>query len=203
MRGSMTWGLSLLAAMAAPVAAQDIPGLPSPPMQSPMLSMPAQEPMFPAPDHGMHGYQPSAPVFDNSPVLPAQATYAAAPQISQPIYAQPSGTFVTGPAGDYPGTIHQGYSLPGYYAPVAGSPYFYSAPGHVGRGPLPHGDPALAMGGGAGAGSPAGDPYQYHFGPGYYRSGEYGHIRFPYYSYRRPWFYPGFDGYNRDTNLPW
>jgi len=55
-----------------------------------------------------------------------------------------------------------------------------------------------AMSGGAG-----GDPYQYHFGPGFYRNGEYGHFRFPYYSYRRPWYHPGFSGYNRDTNLPW
>jgi len=58
-------------------------------------------------------------------------------------------------------------------------------------------------GAGAGAGGAGGDPYNYHFGPGYYRSGEYGHFRFPYYSYRRPWFHPGFAGYNRDTNLPW
>lgn len=55
---------------------------------------------------------------------------------------------------------------------------------------------------GPGAG-PGGDPYEYHYGPGYYRSGEYGHFRFPYYSYRRPWYFPGFSGYNRDTNLPW
>ncbi len=55
-------------------------------------------------------------------------------------------------------------------------------------------------GGGGGAG---GDPMSYHFGPGYYRSGDYGHYRFPYYSYRRPWYHPGFAGYNRDTNLPW
>ncbi|MCA8986146.1 MAG: hypothetical protein KDA78_00800 [Planctomycetaceae bacterium] len=57
--------------------------------------------------------------------------------------------------------------------------------------------------GGGGAGGAGGDPYGYHFGPGYYRSGEYGHFRFPYYSYRRPWYHPGFAGYNRDTNLPW
>ncbi|MBL4883981.1 MAG: hypothetical protein JKY95_05535 [Planctomycetaceae bacterium] len=53
------------------------------------------------------------------------------------------------------------------------------------------------------ANGPAGDPYQYHFGPGFYRSSEYGHFRFPYYSYRRPWYHPGFAGYNRDTNMPW
>ena len=58
-------------------------------------------------------------------------------------------------------------------------------------------------GGAGGSGGPGGDPYNYHFGPGYYRSGEYGHFRFPYYSYRRPWYFPGFAGYNRDTNIPW
>lgn len=56
---------------------------------------------------------------------------------------------------------------------------------------------------GAGGGGAGGDPYNYHFGPGYYRSSEYGHFRFPYYSYRRPWFHPGFAGFNRDVNLPW
>lgn len=54
-----------------------------------------------------------------------------------------------------------------------------------------------------GAGGPGGDPYNYHFGPGYYRDGEYGHFRFPYYSYRRPWYFPGFSGFNRDVNIPW
>jgi len=70
-----------------------------------------------------------------------------------------------------------GYWQPGGYEGRVGSPYYYSAP--------------------------AGDPYTYHFGPGFYRSGEYGHYRFPYYSYRRPWYYPGQPVYNRDTNLPW
>jgi len=58
-------------------------------------------------------------------------------------------------------------------------------------------------GGAGGAGAAGGDPYQYHFGPGYYRNSDYGHFRFPYYSYRRPWYHPGFAGYNRDTNIPW
>lgn len=57
--------------------------------------------------------------------------------------------------------------------------------------------------GGGGAGGAGGAPYNYHFGPGYYRSSEYGHFRFPYYSYRRPWFHPGFAGFNRDVNIPW
>lgn len=47
------------------------------------------------------------------------------------------------------------------------------------------------------------DPYTYHFGPGYYRHAEHGHYRFPYYSYRRPWYYPGQPVFNRDTNFAW
>jgi len=71
----------------------------------------------------------------------------------------------------------RGYWQPGGYENRVGSPYYYSAPRT--------------------------DPYNYHYGPGFYRSGEYGHYRFPYYSYRRPWYYPGQPVYNRDTNLPW
>lgn len=52
-------------------------------------------------------------------------------------------------------------------------------------------------------GGPAGDPYSYHFGPGFYRSNEFGHYRFPYYSYRRPWYDVGHPVRVRDTNLPW
>ena len=48
-----------------------------------------------------------------------------------------------------------------------------------------------------------GNGYDVHFGPGYYRSGEYGHLRYPFYSYRRPWFHPGPAVYVRDTNLHW
>jgi len=45
--------------------------------------------------------------------------------------------------------------------------------------------------------------YRYHFGPGYYRHSEGGHYRFPYYTYRAPWYFPGHPIYNRDTNRPW
>lgn len=48
-----------------------------------------------------------------------------------------------------------------------------------------------------------GDPYSWHFGPGFYRHAEHGHFRFPYYSYRRPWYYPGQPIFNRDTNFAW
>lgn len=107
------------------------------------------------------------------------------------------------PAGDYPGTVHLGYQLPGGYQGSIGSPYYYSAQGVQNRGPRDgvHGSPALYNSNPIG--SPAADPHAYHFGPGYYRNREFGYYRFPYYSYRRPWYYPGFAGYNRDTNLPW
>jgi len=95
-----------------------------------------------------------------------------------------------------------GYSNSGYGAGYSGNSYnanSYNNGGYA-NGGYANGGYAngAAMSGGAG-----GDPYQYHFGPGYYRSGEHGHFRFPFYSYRRPWYHPGFAGYNRDTNLPW
>lgn len=76
--------------------------------------------------------------------------------------------------------------LPGGPQGQVGSPYYYTPQTY---------DPVANM--------PGGDPYTLHFGPGYYRSAEYGHHRFPYYSYRRPWYFPGHTSYNRDTNYPW
>ena len=47
------------------------------------------------------------------------------------------------------------------------------------------------------------DAYTAHFGAGLYRYGESGHHRFPYYSYRRPWYFPGHPTFNRNTNFVW
>ncbi|MCA9095733.1 MAG: hypothetical protein KDA68_19775 [Planctomycetaceae bacterium] len=80
----------------------------------------------------------------------------------------------------------QGGNLPGGPYGRVGNPYYYTPQSY---------DPA---GGFSGS-----DPYTLHFGQGYYRSYEYGHHRFPYYSYRRPWYFPGHTSYNRDTNYPW
>lgn len=91
-------------------------------------------------------------------------------------YGAPAG-YGYGSAGGY------GYGGPGGYVNSGGGAYGYGAPGGYGAG--------------------GGDPYLYHFGPGYYRQNDYGHYRFPYYSYRRPWYFPGPPSYNRDTNLPW
>jgi hypothetical protein len=80
-----------------------------------------------------------------------------------------------------------------------GGPVGYGAPGYGSTG-------FAGYGGGAAAvpqAGPAGDPYTYHFGPGFYRSNEFGHYRFPYYSYRRPWYDVGHPVRVRDTNLPW
>lgn len=76
-----------------------------------------------------------------------------------------------------------GHWQPGGYEPRSGSPYYYTA--------------------GPQYGWHHADPYTRHFGPGYYRNGERMHFRFPYYTYRAPWYNPGQPVYNRDTNMPW
>ena len=116
-----------------------------------------------------------------------------------------------------------GYGGPGHYPATGGYPVMgdlgLADPGHgaaamVAPGP---GGPGYGYGAGPGPGiggfgSPSyaampgqlpGDPYYYHFGPGFYRNQEAGHYRFPYYSYRRPWYFYGHTSYNRDTNIPW
>ncbi len=46
--------------------------------------------------------------------------------------------------------------------------------------------------------------YEQAFGPGLYRSGaEVGQYHFPYYSYRRPWYFPGQPSFQRSTDYVW
>ncbi len=46
--------------------------------------------------------------------------------------------------------------------------------------------------------------YDQAFGPGLYRSGaEAGQYHFPYYSYRRPWYFPGQPSFQRSTDYVW
>lgn len=107
------------------------------------------------------------------------------------------------------------YWLPNNVVPRVGSPYYYSATQGAGG---TYGMTAPRVGIQAGQSWCAGnneanvgmqtqalsiDPYTKHFGPGFYRSNEYGHYRFPSYSYRRPWYNPGAPTYNRDTNFRW
>lgn len=84
------------------------------------------------------------------------------------------------------------YSDAGFYGPMLPAGDGYGGSSLTGGYGIP---------GGYSAGG--GDPYMVHFGPGYYRQGDYGHFRFPFYSYRRPWYFPGQPSYNRDTNFPW
>ncbi len=107
-----------------------------------------------------------------------------------PAYADPGVSYGTG-AGI--GGHNAGY---GYAAGGQGAGYAAGYGGGYGGG---FGSPNFA----ALPGQLPGDPYYYHFGPGFYRYQEAGHYRFPYYSYRRPWYFPGHPSYNRDTNIPW
>lgn len=46
--------------------------------------------------------------------------------------------------------------------------------------------------------------YEQAFGPGLYRTGaEVGQYHFPYYSYRRPWYFPGQPSFHRSTDYVW
>ncbi len=107
------------------------------------------------------------------------------------------------------------YWLPNNVVPQVGSPYYYSATQGAG-GTYGMTSPQVGMQAGqtwfggyneANTGMQtqalSEDPYTKHFGPGFYRSNEYGHYRFPSYSYRRPWYNPGAPTYNRDTNYRW
>lgn len=118
--------------------------------------------------------------------------------------AQPAGYSGMGPAGSVGCGCNKGSSGPATAAgPVGYGAYGPNAgPGVYGA----YGPNAGYAGSGSGyepVGGPAGDPYTYHFGPGFYRSNEFGHYRFPYYSYRRPWYDVGHPVRVRDTNLPW
>ena len=62
-----------------------------------------------------------------------------------------------------------------------------------------------SCGGNSGGLSPfAAGAYDQAFGPGLYRSGaEAGQYHFPYYSYRRPWYFPGQPSFQRSTDNVW
>lgn len=73
--------------------------------------------------------------------------------------------------------------------------------------PMQAGQGCLSCGGGGGyvGLSPANAAiYDQAFGPGLYRSGaEAGQYHFPYYSYRRPWYFPGQPSFHRSTDYVW
>ncbi|MBC7815744.1 MAG: hypothetical protein IAG10_02470 [Planctomycetaceae bacterium] len=72
--------------------------------------------------------------------------------------------------------------------------------------PMMAGPSCSTCGGGGYAGlSPeASAAYNQAFGPGLYRTGaEVGQYHYPYYSYRRPWYFPGQPSFHRSTDYVW
>ncbi len=140
-----------------------------------------------------------APAVDSLPLLPPHEPEALPSVESQPIPAQPTKSTVPPYYGGVvvPGIIYGPNAWQsGGYEPRMGRPYYYTTPGRN--------QPLYSVH------QTTGTPwafdhsaYHYHFGPGYYRRSEGGTYRFPYYSYRAPWYFPGHPIYNRDTNRPW
>ncbi len=133
------------------------------------------------------------PSFDPPPAIPLHQPESL-PQVESQVAPRVPGYY-----GD---TVVSGFDAgpkawqPGGYEARNGRPYYYTVPGR--NKPLysvhQYSPTRWAIDHSA---------YQYHFGPGFYRHAEGGHYRFPYYTYRAPWYFPGHPIYNRDTNRPW
>tara|TARA_R110002111_G_scaffold168038_2_gene234016 strand:- start:142091 stop:142705 length:615 start_codon:yes stop_codon:yes gene_type:complete len=164
---------------------------------------------------------PSSVIPQPDPAANARPQYQQQPQQyqSQPVPAPQNQDALTRPVPGYQGGPYvkggNQYWLPNNTVPQVGSPYYYSATQGPG-GTYGMTGPSVGMKAGqtwfggeneANVGMQnqalSSDPYTKHFGPGFYRSNEYGHYRFPSYSYRRPWYNPGAPTYNRDTNYRW
>jgi hypothetical protein len=125
-------------------------------------------------------YQPADPaLLPQRTLAPATQQWAnqAHPAVTgaYPAYSTP---------GAGPGAGQGPFWAPGGYEARIGSPYYYHDPQ-------------------GGQFSLTGNPYYDHWGPGFHRHSLHGHYRFPYDTYRAPWYYPGRAVYNRDTNRPW
>lgn len=165
---------------------------------------PSPRGMTPQPDPAASGQpQPQAQMQP-----PANQPAANPDVLTNPVPGYQGGPYVRG---------GNQYWLPNNTVPQVGSPYYYSATQGAG-GVYGMTSPKVGIRAGqtwfggydeANTGMQtqslmgAGDPYTRHFGPGFYRSNEYGHYYFPSYSYRRPWYNPGAPTYNRDTNYRW
>lgn len=137
------------------------------------------------------------------PAQPAIYTVTDAQKIFSASLPGSEGTVVGSPYYWQPVGGHfglSGYNFDGYgYGYGQGYGYGYD-PGFYGAGYYGGG-----YYGGYGPGGWTGGitPYYQAFGPGYYRAAEYGHNRFPSYSYRAPWYFPGPTTFARDTNFAW
>jgi len=114
-------------------------------------------------------------------------------------YGSGSGVWGAGTGGyAYGGYAGGGFGPGGFGGYGVGGPSYNGGLAY-GYGPGGYGPGGVA----AFPGGMPGNPYMYHFGPGFYRNQEAGHYRFPFFSYRRPWYFPGHPSYSRDTNIPW
>jgi hypothetical protein len=175
-------------------------------------------PPLPSPETG-----PARPILRN-PQSPGLAPQSGAPRPrftvpstgvpfnpSQPSQSQVAPAPTPIPENEYRGTLPRATSPAPYtqstpYAPTA--PYFGSSTPHVpqrvaaGYQPDQGVDPSLYYNDGGAYGGrypdPVGQPY--YWGNA---GGMGGHIRYPYYSYRRPWYNAGPAVYNFDTNIHW
>ena len=121
--------------------------------------------------------EPGTPLAKEGVWVPSRAWYGA----TNPPVGQATG-------GSYTGGTH------------IGSPYNWNGPGSA---PVGANGGTFGWNGNGWNGYGFGDPYVYHFGPGFHRHSNYGHYRFPYYNYRAPWYFSGSPSYHRDTNHPW
>jgi hypothetical protein len=158
--------------------------LPPLPVEAPLLPTPAVD--------ETHSFDPPPTIPSHQPEsLPQMESQVAPLNVASP-----------GVPGYYGDTVVPGFDAgpkawqPGGYEARSGRPYYYTVPGR--NKPLysvhQYSPTRWAIDHSA---------YQYHFGPGYYRHAEGGDYRFPYYTYRAPWYFPGHPIYNRDTNRPW
>ncbi|MCC7419067.1 MAG: hypothetical protein IT428_02180 [Planctomycetaceae bacterium] len=169
-------------------------------------------PPLPAPETG-----PARPILRN-PQTPALAPQSGAPRPAftvpstgvPTIPSQPAQSQVAPPPTPFHGTEYRGTlpraTSPAPYTPTA--PYFGSTTPYVpqriasGYQPDQGVDPSLYYNDVA----PYGGRYPDPVGQPYYwgnAGGMGGHIRYPYYSYRRPWYNPGPAVYVFDTNIHW
>jgi hypothetical protein len=212
--GSLAGLFGLCIGMGAAVA--QLPPLPSDPIPAPVPApMPAEEnvPVFDPPPTLPTPMEPTVPPVPPS-VEPSQEPWVEPsqehsfpmyqPDPLPPVETEVAPIQVASPQspGYYGDTVVPGVNSgpkawqPGGYEPRTGRPYYYTVPGR--NEPLymvhDYSPTPWAIDHSA---------YQYHFGPGYYRHSEGGHYRFPYYTYRAPWYFPGHPIFNRDTNRPW
>lgn len=135
---------------------------------------------------------PTGPYTASTPAWGPGGDAASGLRVGTPYYWSAHGTSGVAPGWvASPAVVQPTYGY-GYTGNAAGPDVYYGGNLHT-----PYGASSLS-------GSViTSDPYSHHFGPGFHRSSDAAHHRFPFYNYRAPWYYPGAPSYTRDTNYPW